>query len=112
MPDRAVACAELLVALAGNPKCTLPEIIAEAAVAGLDRIGISGSESATFEWEEEDRQLLAPEFIENLFRSLQVFKNGTLCEAAAVKIAARPETFSPVTSSFPQSRGSAGRAGR
>src|SRR5207237_9692951 len=34
---------------------------------------------------------------ENLFRALQRFKGGTLCGAAAEKIASCPEIFSPVT---------------
>ena len=39
----------------------------------------------------------APQFLENLLRALQRFKGGTLCVAAAEKIASRPEIFSPVT---------------
>ncbi|MGA3240362.1 MAG: hypothetical protein ABSG03_29135, partial [Bryobacteraceae bacterium] len=40
---------------------------------------------------------LAPEFLENLFQALQRFNGGTLCGAAAEKIASRPGCFSPVT---------------
>ncbi len=96
MPDRPTACAELLVALAAKPAHAFSEV-AEAAVAGIDRIGISGSESQGWEWEPEERRLLTPEFLEKLLRALQGFKSGTLCDAAAEKIASRPEIFSPVT---------------
>jgi len=97
MADHAAECAELLLALAGKPAYSFAEV-AEAAVAGLDRIGIGGSESAAYEWEPEERgHPLAPEFIENLLGALQAFKKGTLCDDAAGKIASRPEIFSPVT---------------
>jgi hypothetical protein len=97
MPDRPAECVALLLALAGKPACAF-SAVAEAAVVGLDRIGISGSESVTSEWEPEGRRHpLAPEFLENLLRALQGFKKGPLCDAAAEKIASRPEIFSPVT---------------
>jgi hypothetical protein len=97
MPDRPAECTELLLALAGKPPYTFPEV-AEAAVAGLDRIGISGSKSVAYEWEpQERRHPLTPEFLENLLLALQVSNKETLCDDAAEKIASRPEIFSPVT---------------
>jgi len=96
MPDHPVECAELLLALARKPAYAFSEV-AEAAVAGIDRIGTSGAESVTRSWQPEQRRPLTPEFLENLLRALQSFKTGTLCDAAAQKIASRPEIFSPVT---------------
>lgn len=100
MPDRPCECAELLLTLTADRSPSFREV-AEAAVAGLDGIGMPGSESNdTFEWREpEDRRQcnLAPEFIENLFWGLRHFKDGTLSDAAAGKIASRPEIFDATT---------------
>ena len=100
MPHRPSACAELLLALTANPSPSFRKV-AEAAVAGLDAIGMANSQADTFKrWEElEDRRQrpLAPEFIANLFSGLKHFQDPTLCEAAAEKIASRPEVFHPVT---------------
>ena len=101
MPDRPSECTELLLALAGNPS-PLSKQIVEAAVAGLDRIGMPESKpDDTFRrWEEANggrQQSLAPEFIANLFSGLRHFNDGKLCDAAADKIASRPKVFHPVT---------------
>ncbi len=98
MPKRPNECTELLLALSENPSLCFPEV-AEAAVAGLDLIGDARlRKRKTFDWEPEERQRpLGPQFLENLLRALQRFKGGTLCGAAAEKIASRPEIFSPVT---------------
>ena len=97
MPERPNECSELLLALSENPSLCFPEV-AEAAVAGLDFIGAHDKGTETFDWEPEERQRpLDPQFLENLLRALQRFKGGTLCGAAAEKIASRPEIFSPVT---------------
>ena len=100
MPDRPGECVELLLTLAADSPPSFRQV-AEAAVAGLDGIRVPDSESHTFErWEEpEDRgqRHLAPEFIVNLFSALRHFKGQTLCDAAAGKIASRPEVFNPVT---------------
>jgi hypothetical protein len=85
-----------VLALGKDPSRCFPEV-AEAAVTGLDRIATPDAESETFDWDPEERRLLGPEFLANLLEALQYFKSGTLCGAAAEKIAARPETFSPVT---------------
>lgn len=112
MPDRPAECVALLLALAGKPAYAFSEV-AEAAVAGLDHIGIGGSEMGASEWElEEGRHPLAPEFIENLLRVLPVFKKGTLCGAAAEKIASRPKIFSPVTLVVPAIERIGGRSRR
>jgi hypothetical protein len=88
---------ELLLMLSESPALCFPEV-AEAAVAGLDRIGTRASKPEGFGWEpEEQRRPLSPQFLENLLRALQRFNGGTLCAAAADKIASRPKTFSPVT---------------
>jgi hypothetical protein len=96
MPERPNECSELLLALSENPSLRFPEA-AEAAVAALDFIGAhKGTE--TLDWEpEEPQRPLDPQFLENLLRALQRFKGGTLCGAAAEKIASRPEIYSPVT---------------
>ena len=100
MPHRPGACADLLLALTANSSPSFRKV-AEAAVAGLDAIGMANSQADTFKrWEElEDRRQrpLAPEFIANLFSGLKHFQDPTLCEAAAEKIASRPEVFHPVT---------------
>ena len=97
MPERPNECAELLLALSKNPSpCFLD--VAQAAVACLDSVGKRESKSETFDWEPAERKrALAPEFLENLLQGLQRFNGGTLCSAAAEKIASRPECFSPVT---------------
>ena len=101
MPDRPSECTELLLALAGNPSPLFRQV-AEAAVAGLDSIGMPESKSdGTFRrWEEANggrQRSLAPEFIANLFSGLRHFNDGKLCDAAADKIASRPKVFHPVT---------------
>jgi 2OG-Fe(II) oxygenase superfamily len=97
MPERPNECTELLLALSENPSpCFLD--VAQSAVACLDSVGKCDSESEAFDWEPAERKHpLAPEFLENLFQALQRFNGGTLCGAAAEKIASRPECFSPVT---------------
>lgn len=96
MPECPNECTELLLALSENPPLRFPEI-AEAAVAGLDRIGTRDSQPEPFDWHPEGRRPPGSRFLENLLRALQHFKGGTLCGAAAEKIASRPEIFSPVT---------------
>ena len=101
MPHRPGECAELLLALAGNPSPSFRQI-ADAAVAGLDSIGMPNSEpDDTFRsWEEPEggrQRSLAPEFIVNLFSGLRHFNGPELCDAAAAKIASLPEVFNPVT---------------
>jgi hypothetical protein len=97
MPERPNECVELLLALSENPSpCFLD--VAQAAIACLDSVGKCDSKSETFDWDPAERKHpLAPEFLENLFQALQRFNGGTLCGAAAEKIASRPECFSPVT---------------
>ena len=98
MPHRPSACADLLLALTANPSPSFRKV-AEAAVAGLDAIGMANSQADTFKrWEELDdrsKQPLAPEFIANLFSGLKHFQDPTLCAAAAEKLASRPEVFHP-----------------
>jgi hypothetical protein len=97
MPERANECTELLLALSKDPARCFREV-AEAAVAGFDRIGTREAKPETFDWELEERQRpLGPQFLTNLLQALPCFKSATLCGAAAEKIASRPETFSPVT---------------
>ena len=101
MPERPNEVTELLLALSENPSLCFPEI-AEAAIAALDRIGRRDSEPKVFAWDKQERpRALGPQFLENLLRTLQRFKGGTLCGAAAEKIASRPETFSPVAMVVP-----------
>jgi hypothetical protein len=97
MLGRPNECTELLLALSENPSLCFPEV-AEAVVTGLDSIGTRDSKPEAFDWEpEEQRRPLGSQFVENLLRALQRFNGGTLCGAAAEKIASRPEAFSPVT---------------
>ena len=97
MPERPNECTELLLALSENPSLCFPEV-AEAVVAGVDGVGTRDSTAEDLDWEPEEHQRpLGPQFLENLLRALQPFKGGTLCGAAAEKIASRPEVFSPVT---------------
>jgi hypothetical protein len=97
IPERPNECAELLLALSENPSLCFPEA-AEAAVAALDFIGTDDKGTETLAWEPgEPRRPLDPQFLENLLRALQRCKGGTLCGAAAEKIASRPEIYSPVT---------------
>ena len=96
MPEYPNECTELLLMLGANPSLRFPEV-AEAAVAGLDTIGAPESEPEFVRWELEERSPLGPRFLENLLRALQPFERGTLCGAAAGKIASHPEIFSPVT---------------
>ena len=97
MPERPNECSELLLALSENPSLCFPEA-AEAAVAAIDFIGAHDKGTETLDWEpEEPQRLLDPQFLENLLRALQRFKGGTLCGAAAEKIASHPEIYCPVT---------------
>jgi 2OG-Fe(II) oxygenase superfamily len=97
MSVRPNECAELLLGLSENPSPGFPDV-ARAAIACLDSVGKRDSEPETLDWEPAERKNpLAPEFLESLFRALQRFNGGTLCSAAAEKIASRPECFSPVT---------------
>jgi hypothetical protein len=97
MPAQPNDCSELLLALSENPSLCFPEV-AEAAVAGLDFIGTHDSGTETSDWEPEKPQRpLDPRFLENLLRALQRFKRGTLCGAAAEKVASHPEIYSPAT---------------
>ena len=97
-------CSELLLALSEVSSLCFPEV-AEAEVAGLDSVGAQDaetespdSEAKDFDGEPKDRQrTLGPEFLENLLRALPRFGDGSLCGAAAEKIASRPGVFSPVT---------------
>jgi len=86
MRDHPCECAELLLSLGADISSSFGQV-AEAAVAGLDRIPMPDAKPGQ----------LAPEFIENLFSGLRHFKHGTLCGAAAEKIGSRPEVFHPVT---------------
>lgn len=95
MPERPGELAELLLAMSENPSHCFQEV-AEAAVAGLDFIRARDSQSNDLDWEMEEQRPLEPQFLENLLRGLQRFKGSTLCVAAAEKIAAHPEIFSPV----------------
>ena len=103
MPKHPHECSELLLALSESPSLCFPEV-AEAAVAGLDSIGardskteVLDSEAEDFDWEPEERQRpVGPEFLENLLRALPRFVDGSRCGAAAEKVAARPDIFSPV----------------
>ena len=97
MPERPNECTELLQALGEDPSLRFPEV-AEAAVAGLDGIGMRGSKPEAFDWDPEARRRpVGPRLLENLLLALQRFNGSSLCVAAAEKIASRPETFSPVT---------------
>ena len=97
MPERPNECAALLLALSANPFPGFLDV-AQAAVACLDSVGKCDSKSEDLDWEPVERKHpLGPEFLENLLRALQRFNGGTLCSAAAEKIASRPECFSPVT---------------
>ena len=97
MRNRPQECAELLEALSEDPaRCFLA--VAAAAIDGLDRIGTRDHESEVNDWEPEDRRRpISPQFLVNLFQALRRFKKAILCDAAAEKIAARPEIFKPVT---------------
>jgi hypothetical protein len=97
MPERPNECSELLLALSESPSLCFPEA-AEVAVAALDIIGTRDKGTETLGWEpEEPQRPLDPQFLENLLRALQRFKDGSLCAAAAEKIASRPEIYSTVT---------------
>jgi hypothetical protein len=95
MRNRPQECAELLVNLSENPSCCFPNVAA-AAIEGLGRIGTRVRESEVSDWEPEDRRRpISPQFLVNLLEALQRFKQATLCDAAAERIAARPEIFKP-----------------
>ncbi|MBI4908358.1 MAG: 2OG-Fe(II) oxygenase [Acidobacteria bacterium] len=96
MAARTNECAGLLLMLANDPSPSFQEV-AEAAVAGLDGIGIRDERSEARGWEWREKHPLVPQFIENLLRGLQRFAGGMLCGTAAEKIASRPGIFSPVT---------------
>ncbi len=103
MPHRPSECAELLLALTADPSTSFQRV-AEAAVAGLDGIGMPKSgpdDNDTFDWrkgpEVRSQRSIAPEFIANLFSALRHFKGRTLCDAAAGKLTSRLEVFDPVT---------------
>ena len=97
MPNRPHECTEFLLALSEDPAHCYPEV-AESAVAGLDRIGMRDAGPEALHWEpDERRRPLGPRFLEHLLQALRRFATGTHCAAATEKIAARPETFSPVT---------------
>ncbi len=97
MPNRPNECAELLLALSQDSSRCFTEV-AESFIAGLDRIGIREPKSEAEDWEpEERRRPLSPQFLVNLLQALRRFKRKPFCDAAVEKIAARPETFSPVT---------------
>jgi len=50
------------------------------------------------DWEPADRRRpISPQFLVSLLQALQRFKQSTLCDAAAERIAARPEIFKPAT---------------
>jgi hypothetical protein len=96
MRTRPHACSEFLLALSTSASLCFPEV-AEAEVAGLDSIGTRDAEAEDRDWEPEDRERpLGPEFLENLLQALPRFGDGSLCGAAAEKIASRPGVFSPV----------------
>jgi hypothetical protein len=97
MPNRPQECADLLLALSEDPsRCFLE--VAAAAIDGLDRIGTRNRESEVNDSEPENRRRpISPRFLVNLLQALRRFKQATLCDAAAEKIAARPEIFKPVT---------------
>jgi hypothetical protein len=104
MRKRPHECSEFLLALSKSPLLCFPEV-AEAEVTGLDSIGARNaetespdSEAEDFDWEPVNRQRpLGPEFLENLLRALPRFGDGSLCGAAAEKIASRSGVFNPVT---------------
>ena len=97
MPNRPHECTEFLRALSEDPSRCYPEV-AESAVAGLDRIVTRDTGPEALHWEPDERHRpLGPRFLENLLQALRRFATGTHCAAAAEKIAARPETFCPVT---------------
>ena len=107
MPHYPSGCAELLLALSGTPSHRFPDVAA-AVVNGLDRIGLSDSETGASDGEpEEDEEKcpLDPKFLENLLRALQHFNGGVLCSAAAEEIVSRPEIFNPVTLVVPAVEG-------
>jgi len=96
MPEYPHESTELMLALSKNPSLLFPEV-ADAAVAGLDNIGSRDTKPEAFDGEPEKGRPLSPLFLENLLRALQLFNGGILCDAAAEKIASRPEIFNPVT---------------
>jgi hypothetical protein len=89
IPDHPVECVELLLAPAGKPAYAFPEV-AEAAVAGIDRIGISGSESGLARGNQKSPARSLPNSSRTCFGRCRISKKGMLCDAAAGKIASRP----------------------
>lgn len=97
MPNRHNECAELLLALSEDPARRFQEV-AESAIAGLDRIGIRNGRTEKDDWDLEERGTpLDYQFVVNLLEALRRFKQATLRQAAAEKIASRSKVFSPVT---------------
>jgi hypothetical protein len=97
MRNRPQECADLLLALSEDPSRCFLEVGA-AAIDGLDRIATRDRESEVNDWEPEDRRLpVSSQFLVNLLQALWRFNKATLRDAAAEKIAARPEIFKPVT---------------
>ncbi len=96
MLRRPAETVQLLLALSENPAGLLD--VAKAAVAGLHDVKEGRADTPTFVWNLGGREPeLGPQFIDNLLQALRNFGDESLCEAAAAKIAARPETFTPVT---------------
>lgn len=96
MPRRPAETVRLLLTLSENPAGFLD--VARAAVTGIDDVNKRQADPPSFVWNLGGRdQTLGPEFIDRLLQALRNFGDGALCEAAAAKIASRPEVFSPVT---------------
>lgn len=97
MPDHPCECAEFLLALSGDSSRCYPRV-AESAVAALDRIRVPDETPKALHWEfDKSPRSLDPQFLENVLRGLQRFASGEHCIAAAARMAARPDAFSPVT---------------
>jgi hypothetical protein len=110
MPERPGECAELLLALSENTSLRFLQV-AEAAVAALDGIGTCVSNPHAFRREQEEHRRPGPQFLVNLLGALRCFSGGgTLCLAAAEKIASRTDTFSPVTLVVPALQAMVGRS--
>lgn len=96
MAYRPCECAEFLLTLSEDPTTRFPEV-AEAAVAGLDRIGRQPAARRDVREEPEERRLpVTPQFIVSLLRALERFHSDTRY-TASVQLATRPEAFDPVT---------------
>ena len=105
MANRPNECAQLLLALGATEPPPSFWRVANAAVEGIDGIGIPGRKAAephddVFWWEVPEvakKQSVPTEFITNLFSALALFRGRTLHDAAAGKITSRLEVFDPVT---------------